>query len=111
MTPQEFRAWFEGFTECMAGTPNREQWDRIKDRVKEIDGHAITYPVYVNRYVPQPYPYWSNPNWTYANQMVYSVANVQCTMTGSANCDPYANSANFNSINAMYALGKTEAIQ
>lgn len=38
MTTQEFKAWFEGFTECIEGTPSKKQWERIKNRVAEIDG-------------------------------------------------------------------------
>lgn len=55
MTPVEFKAWFEGFTEGMEGKPTEKQWARIKKRVSEIDGHAATreyvyrnwYPSYV----------------------------------------------------------------
>ena len=38
MTPQEFKAWFEGFTEAFTGCPTKAQWTRIKARVAEIDG-------------------------------------------------------------------------
>jgi len=116
MTPQEFRAWFEGFTECLSGTPNREQWDRIKARVKEIDGFTITYPIYVNKYVPQPYPYW---NTLYTG---VSSSNLQCTYTGGASSlsnaiicvsdsytTQYSVNNDFNSITAMYSLGQAES--
>lgn len=46
MTPQEFKAWFEGFTEAMTGLPTEAQWEKIKDRVSKIDGRVTTYPVY-----------------------------------------------------------------
>ncbi len=59
MTQQEFKAWFDGFTEAMDGAPNKKQWERIKARVKEIDGVVTTYPVFVEPwYVP---PYWAPP--------------------------------------------------
>lgn len=51
MTNSEFKAWFDGFTEAMDDIPNKKQWDRIKARVKEIDG--VSVPRYcVERYWP-----------------------------------------------------------
>ena len=41
MTPKEFKAWFDGFTEEISGLPSEKQWDRIKARVAEIDGGLI----------------------------------------------------------------------
>jgi hypothetical protein len=58
MTLQEFKAWFEGFTENMSGAPNKDQWKRIRARVGEIDGVAITEKVFIERYWPY-YPYTS----------------------------------------------------
>lgn len=53
MTLAEFKAWFEGFTEDMDGQPNAKQWTRIKARVAQIDGVAITREVvYRDRYWP-----------------------------------------------------------
>jgi len=50
MTPKEFKAWFEGFTEAMTGLPNEDQWKKIQARVAQIDGTPISYPVYVRDY-------------------------------------------------------------
>ena len=44
MTLDEFKAWFEGFTEAIPGPPNKKQWDRIKERVGEIAGWRVRYP-------------------------------------------------------------------
>ena len=44
MTPEEFKPWFEGFTEAMEGMPTEAQWEKIKQRVGEIDGNSISYP-------------------------------------------------------------------
>lgn len=41
MTPQEFAAWFEGFTEAFDRVPSKAQWERVKERVAEIDGKNI----------------------------------------------------------------------
>lgn len=62
MNLSEFKAWFTGFTEFMPGAPTEKQWDRIKERVGEIDGKPITQTVYIDRYVDRyPYrPYWTN---------------------------------------------------
>ena len=29
MTPSEFKAWFEGFTEAVPGVPTKAQWARL----------------------------------------------------------------------------------
>lgn len=62
MTLNEFKAWFEGFSETMDGAPNEKQWERIKTRVGEINGSAISYPIFVDRYV-RPYRDWYSPSW------------------------------------------------
>ncbi len=63
MKREEFKAWFEGYTENMDGPPGAKQWDRIKARVKEIDGTSVIYsPVYVDRW-----RYW-NP---YGSTLTY----------------------------------------
>lgn len=62
MTLAEFKAWFEGFTEDMDDAPNEKQWERIKARIKDIDGVAVTREVYVDRHWwPTRYsPPWNN---------------------------------------------------
>lgn len=74
MTLAEFKAWFEGFTEDMDGQPNAKQWKRIKARVAQIDGIAITREVvYRDRY-------W--PNITTTTWLAGGVA--PCTSAGGA---------------------------
>ncbi len=62
MTMQEFKAWFEGFTESMSGPPNKKQWERIKERVGQIDGVATTQRIFIDRYwptyIPTVYPHY-----------------------------------------------------
>lgn len=54
MTLAEFKAWFEGFTETMEGAPTEKQWERIQERVAQIDGSVITRDViYRDRYWPR----------------------------------------------------------
>lgn len=53
MTLAEFKAWFEGFTEEMDAAPTSKQWKRIKARVAQIDGVAVTREVvYRDKYWP-----------------------------------------------------------
>lgn len=63
MTLQEFKAWFEGFSEIMDGPPDAKQWDRIKARVSEIDSKPISYPVYIDRYVTPYRRYYDSGPW------------------------------------------------
>jgi len=37
MTPQEFKAWFDGFTEALGDQPTKTQWERIKTRVAQVE--------------------------------------------------------------------------
>jgi hypothetical protein len=46
MTLQEFKAWFDGFTENINGVPSKKQWERIKERDGQINGVAVTREVY-----------------------------------------------------------------
>lgn len=36
MTPDQFKAWFEGFCEAIDATPTPEQWAKIKAKVADI---------------------------------------------------------------------------
>ena len=36
MTPDQFKAWFEGFCEAIDAAPTPEQWARIKAKVADI---------------------------------------------------------------------------
>jgi hypothetical protein len=113
VTPNEFKAWFDGFTEAFENRiPTKAQWTRIKDRVAEIDGKSITERVYVDRYWPQYYPYTARP--------VYYGMNSSSTAAYSAsnnllNAQNYQQAAvanqQFNSLNAMNALGRAEAAE
>ncbi len=111
MTPSEFKAWFLGFTEAMEGTPSEAQWKRIKARVAEIDGRAITEHVYINHYMPRYVPQW------YYGQQFYNLAGATCNAigTGTVNLNATGQHGNlsnayaFDSHAAMLSLGRTEA--
>lgn len=120
MTPQEFKAWFDGYTENISKQPTQKQWKRIQERVGEIDGTPITEKVFVDRYWPYV-PYYPNyDKWpgTAAPHLPWitwtsGTANNSQTMT-TANTDgpltsTYVNMTDYNSCSAMKALGQAEA--
>lgn len=67
MTLSEFRAWFDGFTENFEKTssgdrmPTQKQWARICRKVKDLNNVATTYPVFIERYIPQVPTFWVIP--------------------------------------------------
>lgn len=94
MTLAEFKAWFEGFTEDMDARPTEKQWKRIKARVKEINGAAITKEVWLRDY---------RPYWTYtANSVPFSTYNTTAALPLSYN------SASTEYKAALAAVGKAE---
>lgn len=112
MTLAEFKAWFEGYTEGMEDkAPTLKQWKRIQAKVADIDGTPITYPIYIDRYIRPVYPYWSHPYWgTTGGAWGGSVIPLS-TGVGSAN-GGYATpgSTDFSGTEAMYALGRGDAL-
>jgi hypothetical protein len=110
MTPQEFKAWFDGFTESLDNTPNEKQWKRIKERVAEIDGKPITEQVFIDRWWPQ-WHYHSmlpcySPNPLHWPTVVCNTGGVQL----SNNVSMLADGGSFDSCVAMNALGRAESI-
>jgi hypothetical protein len=95
MTPREFKAWFDGFTEAFSGTPTKAQWARIKDRVGEIDGSPVTERVFIDRYWYATSPTYTLPRFTATNT---------CAVGHNA-----TTTAVFNSSAAMNALGRADA--
>ena len=62
----EFQAWFEGFTEEMKGPPNKDQWAKIKKRIKEITADYTPAPVFIRDYIRPWRRYWDTgwyPTW------------------------------------------------
>lgn len=106
MTPGEFKAWFDGFTEAFTGCPTKAQWTRIKARVAEIDGKPVTHTVYMERY--------RAPEWYWYKHGGLGVGGCQTTYTTSAVGQNMvaSNAAGvtvFNSQQAMADLGRAEA--
>jgi hypothetical protein len=104
MTPSEFKAWFDGFTEAFTGCPTKAQWARVKERVAEIDGKPTTQTVYIDRYV-RPSPYWQHLG--YSTCVSNTVAGGASSVCGGAS---YSTSTpTFNSIQSMSDLGRADA--
>lgn len=104
MTLSEFKAWFEGFTEGMDAAPDEKQWDRIKARVKEIDGVHVTRTVYLDHYVPPYRPYWTTLSCRGVGASD-GIGNIAFNGTGGLEGD---GGIEFNSHSAMLSLGKAE---
>ncbi len=96
MTLQEFKAWFEGYTEGLEATPTKAQFDRIKERVKMIDGTPMTYPIFVASPTRPLFPYWT-PSWN-----IEDVHTVISAISGT-------HGTSLSDINTAYELGKMEA--
>lgn len=109
MTLAEFKAWFEGFTEDMDGSPSKKQWERIKARVAEINGVTVTERVFVDRYA-EPYKrYWpAGPYWLSGPFAAYSTAGTINHGNGLMSQSTPGKADLFNSSKAMLDLGKAE---
>ena len=115
MTPNEFKAWFDGFTEAFDGKiPTKAQWTRIQARVADIDGKKVTEYVYRDRYLPTYVGPYASPIW-YSAQ-VGNLSQAQCYNGGvglantmGGNNTVAAGCNNFNSLSAMNQLGRAEA--
>lgn len=117
MTLQEFKAWFEGYTESMAKAPTEKQWARVKARVKEIDGTVITQRVFVDHYYP-PYrriydgwqPVYGTAGVATAAGKTQTVYNGLSGMSGSNQSFAVTRDASgFSSLIARAYFGRAEA--
>lgn len=110
MTPQEFKAWFEGFTEAFDRIPTKAQWARVKERVAEIDGKPVTERIFVDRYLPRYYHEY-RPYWAYSSAGgVAGLANgVGASAGNPAGKDARNHTVAFNSSAAMLDLGRADA--
>lgn len=119
MTPNEFKAWFDGFCEAFTGTPTKAQWARIKERVAEIDGKPVTEKVFVDRYVPYARPwnwqgYWPYYSGTtgggaYTSNLTGMGLNYQNALQGAGQLSAERQMMGYNSIAAMALLGRAES--
>jgi hypothetical protein len=96
MTPSEFKAWFEGFTEGLDGRPTEKQWERIVSRVKEIDGTS---------YVARWYPYGG-----WYNHPVVTLGATYGTMTGGLTVNGNTDTVSYSSADVMRTLGRDDMV-
>lgn len=106
MKLNEFKAWFDGFTEGMEGPPSAKQWKRIKEQVAAIDGTPISYPVYVDRYLRHP---WYDRTWGLSADARNADLRAYATSVGNLSGPVHSEKA-FDGVTAMYAVGKAEAL-
>ena len=116
MTPNEFKAWFDGFTEAFdAKVPTKAQWERIKARVADIDGKPVTERHYIDRYLPayRTYPFYptSGTYWTTCTTNAVGAGSMSAGSGAllSNVSDALATPTAFNSTLAMNDLGRVEA--
>ena len=117
MNLQEFKAWFEGFSENLTDTPTKVQWDKIKAKITTIeDKPPMSYPVFIDRY-----RHWLD-SWPYRPMYATSGYAHTSNLTTSQRSDPnntYLNTIGagsgdinqFNSYDAFKEMGKAEAMQ
>ena len=108
MTLAEFKAWFEGFTESMDAAPSKKQWERIKERVGQIDGTVLTREViYRDRYWPHYVHHWG-PYYTNIYGMGSPTLAAQGHNSMMANGNLGMASANQLSAGTLMDLGKAD---
>lgn len=86
MTNNEFKAWFEGFSEGIDKAPTIKQWAKIKEKVKTINDIPV-YHQYITRYVDRyvnPIPYNGWPTVTCQNG-IYATATGMLQAAEAAN--------------------------
>lgn len=62
MNLNEFKAWFEGFTDGIDSNPTEKQWEKIKTKVSEIKAEP-TSPLVIREYINNYRRYWNEPVW------------------------------------------------
>ncbi len=63
MTLNEFKAWFDGYTENIKDQPNKKQWARIQEKMDELteEYRSIYTPWYTHPFSPTvPYVTYSD---------------------------------------------------
>lgn len=112
MNLQEFKAWFDGFTESMEDNlPGPRAWARICEKVKSIeDSPPTTETVFIHDYY-RPWRRWfESPAWWYSQAgdcLPQFTAQMSVADSGSAYEGDSARV--FNSSVAFHNLGSAEA--
>lgn len=100
MTPLEFKAWFEGYTENIKGAPTQKQWARIQERVGQIDGTPLKQEV-IHRYWP----------WYVCNTQIPAPTTYFTTTCGTLSAGSGKSNISNNTAYATLAnIGRQEAL-
>jgi len=78
MSVPEFQAWLEGFNEAIHGSPNKAQWERIKDKIALIRPDKEIQHVYRDWYSG-----WYERPYTY--QPIITYTDTTCRGLGTVN--------------------------
>jgi len=108
MKVEEFKAWFDGYTEDLVGTPTITQWEKIKKKVSEIDGTSVN-TVYIDRWYRDyyGYPWRTYPLVTYCSSSGTSVAPLTAT-SAYLNVSDTITDNTTDTLSLMYSMGKAE---
>lgn len=105
MNLQEFKAWFEGFTENLDGPPSERQWKRIVEKIGKIaDAPPVPVRVFHDHYY-KPWARWYGP--MYATNSPGTCGAVGQQLDASA--VETAITETFDSGAAFKQLGRAEA--
>jgi len=122
VTSIEFKAWFAGFTDGFAGPPDEKRWERVKERVAQIDEAPATQYTFHN-YLPYrqvqhtqpiyrgPYPVqW--PTFLAGSADVVVATSAQNAVAGAASGLAHVPPTDepWDGLSAMYDLGKADAL-
>lgn len=69
MTLNEFKAWFEGFSEGIDKVPTEEQWNKVVDKVKQLNHVAKEYNSDATR------NFWNPTIWNPTRSLTLGVSN------------------------------------
>jgi hypothetical protein len=111
MNLNEFKAWFEGFTENIGGTPTEVQWKRIQSKVKGISDSPTSWTFFVDRYSPYYHPHYHSPA-GYQGALANSSAGMNAQMqnwVSSSSLNQYQRESPFNAQAAFQDAGRAEA--
>ena len=100
MKAEEFKAWFEGYTENIKKVPTQKQWRRIKERVEEVRTDTVWHNWYPNWWTVTTN---SNDFWISSGGTTNAVSTLNSTNPpGTITCTN-------NSMSTAYMIGGQEA--
>lgn len=111
MNLQEFKAWFDGFTENMKGPPTEKAWKRIQSRVAEITENPTEIRYFYDHYW-RPYYYTNAIGYAtsgYSTNTLQAVAQNYSSLKCDADIASKSIPMFASTSQAFTALGQAEA--